>query len=192
MTDLSECTICYQTANRDFRKITSKCTHQAVVCTECVIKHVQIQLDEKQELKIPCPTRECEKIMERYDVKNIVTEELFKRYDTLAFKTAIQNIPEFRWCKDPCGAGQIHIGEGKAPIVKCENCGSESCYIHKVAWHTGKTCREYDEGMRQSDLATENYISQNAKKCPGCTAPITKDGGCDHMTCKCLYQFCWL
>ncbi|CAG8452832.1 21039_t:CDS:2 [Cetraspora pellucida] len=177
MNNLSECNICFETENRDFRKITSKCTHQAIVCKECVNKHVQKQLDEKQELLIPCPTKGCKKIMERYDIKSIATEELFERYDSLAFRIAIQKIPEFRWCKAPCGAGQIHIGKDNAPIVICENCGKESCYIHQVIWHMGKTCREYDEDMKQSEFATEDYLLRNTKRCPNCFRLIEKGEG---------------
>ena len=29
------------------------------------------------------------------------------------------------------------------------------------------------------------------KRCPTCRVPIVKDGGCDHMTCRCGYQFYW-
>lgn len=31
------------------------------------------------------------------------------------------------------------------------------------------------------------------KECPGCRVPISKAGGCDHMTCsQCSQEFCWL
>ena len=30
------------------------------------------------------------------------------------------------------------------------------------------------------------------KKCPKCKARITKDGGCDHMTCRlCKHEYWW-
>lgn len=75
----------------------------------------------------------------------------------------------------------------------CEGCGAHSCYKHEVAWHTGQTCKEYDESIKQSDFATADYISRETKGCPGCSIPIEKDGGCDHITCtKCSHEFCWL
>jgi ariadne-1 len=29
------------------------------------------------------------------------------------------------------------------------------------------------------------------KKCPKCTEYIEKNGGCDHMTCRCGHEFWW-
>lgn len=31
----------------------------------------------------------------------------------------------------------------------------------------------------------------NLKLCPSCNAPIEKNGGCDHMTCRCGHHFRW-
>lgn len=30
------------------------------------------------------------------------------------------------------------------------------------------------------------------KECPKCERSIYKNGGCNHMTCKCQFEFCWL
>lgn len=46
---------------------------------------------------------------------------------------------------------------------------------------------------KKSDSVTKNYISRETKGCPGCSIPIVKNGGCDHITCtKCGHQFCWM
>lgn len=143
MSNMSECTICYERDN-DFRNITSNCSHQAVVCVKCVNEYIKNRSNEKQIFNIPCPTNGCNKLMERHDIKNFATKEVFEKYDNLSFlfnrvlimffylltclflyllflwfrydelifKIAIQRFPEFRWCKAPCGAGQIHIGKG--------------------------------------------------------------------------------
>jgi hypothetical protein len=29
------------------------------------------------------------------------------------------------------------------------------------------------------------------KKCPSCKADIIKNGGCNHMTCRCKHEWCW-
>jgi len=81
MSELFECTICCETENRDFRKITSKCTHQSVICADCVNNYIKKNVFEKQLIEIPCFTNGCNKIMERHDIKNIATEEVFEKYN---------------------------------------------------------------------------------------------------------------
>jgi hypothetical protein len=34
-------------------------------------------------------------------------------------------------------------------------------------------------------------LSCHVKKCPGCGEYIEKNGGCDHMRCRCGYNFWW-
>ena len=34
-------------------------------------------------------------------------------------------------------------------------------------------------------------LPTGCKRCPTCRVPIEKDGGCDHMTCRCGCQFSW-
>ena len=40
---------------------------------------------------------------------------------------------------------------------------------------------------------SEKWKLMNTKPCPKCKSPISKDGGCSHMTCSfpCCFQFCW-
>lgn len=52
------------------------------------------------------------------------------------------------------------------------------------------------EEKRQIELSKnekENlkWIIDNTKKCPNCGNAIEKNKGCNHMTCKCKYEFCW-
>ena len=81
MSKLDECDICCVTENRDFRKITSKCTHRSIICVECVRKHIDEQVLKKQFIEVQCLTSGCKKMMERHDIKDIVTEEVFEKYN---------------------------------------------------------------------------------------------------------------
>lgn len=39
----------------------------------------------------------------------------------------------------------------------------------------------------------EIYKEIYTEKCPKCYIPISKNGGCMHMTCStCKYEFCWM
>jgi len=42
-----------------------------------------------------------------------------------------------------------------------------------------------------TDVDVELIGSEVMKKCPNCGEYIIKNGGCDHMTCRCRYEFWW-
>merc|ERR1711959_714195 len=107
-------------------------------------------------------------------------------------------MPEFRWCSRPaCGNGQLVEGAQDNPIMTCHICQHRTCFNHRVAWHSGKTCEMYDRDMAESDEAQlVHWIDSNAKRCPKCGMGIEKNDGCDHMTCQrmaggCGAEFCW-
>lgn len=97
-------------------------------------------------------------------------------------------------CAAGCGSGQIHLGGIDQPIVKCGSCGSQTCFLHKVPWHTGMTCDEW-AGLvepasqagrpsgetlfqRAQELrATKETINRTTKPCPKCGCNIEKNGG---------------
>jgi hypothetical protein len=60
----------------------------------------------------------------------------------------------------------------------CTACGNPS--------HCGN-CNTSEE------IAGDEWISLNTKKCPSCNVPIQRDEGCNHMHCtQCDVHFCWL
>jgi hypothetical protein len=46
------------------------------------------------------------------------------------------------WCLS-CDSGQRH-DSSNGPVVICVACKSRACFEHKVPWHEGLTCRQYD------------------------------------------------
>lgn len=60
-------------------------------------------------------------------------------------------------------------------------------------------CDQLDRWLQKASDESENvtWMLANTKKCPECRAPIEKNGGCMHMSCKknsggCGFEFCWL
>jgi hypothetical protein len=60
------------------------------------------------------------------------------------------------------------------------------CFNHKVTWHLGQSCDQFQQSLEKAEVATETLIEQTSKRCPrdSCRVNITKEGGCDHMTCE--------
>jgi len=115
------------------------------------------------------------------------------RYDILATRRALeQSLPNFRWCLGPnCTFGQEHPDDPKEnPIVVCSSCGFVQCSHHNTPWHAGRNCEEYDvmllDTSSSAEKKSEKIIKKIAKRCPQCERFINKNGGCGHMTCRCL------
>ncbi|MFH1832351.1 MAG: IBR domain-containing protein [bacterium] len=55
--------------------------------------------------------------------------------------------------------------------------------------------REHQQAEMGKKLGAENIdlsmFGGSIKSCPKCGNGVEKDGGCDHMTCKCRHEFCW-
>lgn len=119
--------------------------------------------------------------------------KLFERYDLFICRHRLEQMPEFIWCSNPqCGAGQLNYGGEDNNIVACIRCHQKTCFTHKVPWHSGLTCAQYDLQGDKSNHASLEWITQNTKQCSRCHYRIEKNKGCDHMTCaKCGYEFCW-
>jgi hypothetical protein len=69
----------------------------------------------------------------------------------------------------------------------CDACQNTYCFIHGGA-HANKTCDEYEAGIAHETQATDDLLSSNSKKCPGCGIYVSKTSGCNHMKVSNTYK----
>ncbi|ATZ53317.1 hypothetical protein BCIN_09g01870 [Botrytis cinerea B05.10] len=195
---LKECSICAEErAFADFPdRITAGCLHDSSCCNTCLSQSIGAQIESIQWDQISCP--ECPELLSFDNVKSFASEADFARYDKNALLSYISNDPKFTNCLGPnCGDGQIHQDGENQPIMTCGTCSFKTCFTHKIPWHTGLTCGQFDVQNRgaasEQEKKSQRLIKRATKPCPSCNAPILKNKGCDHMTCThCDYEFCWL
>ncbi|CAG8629087.1 15928_t:CDS:2, partial [Gigaspora rosea] len=70
-------------------------------------------------------------------------------------RRALAEIPGFQWCRNGCGSGQMHVDNDNNiidinlyPQMECVNCEKMTCCKHKVPWHYGQTCEEYEKNVQ--------------------------------------------
>lgn len=78
----------------------------------------------------------------------------------------------------------------ECPRAECLGLGylgfdSVMCFLCEHQWTP--TSGEAPEGLADDALPA----GEVAKQCPGCGEHIIKNGGCDHMTCRCKFEFWW-
>ncbi|KAF2691867.1 hypothetical protein K458DRAFT_6566 [Lentithecium fluviatile CBS 122367] len=140
-----ECTICTESRLLSrFPKCppTRSCTHSPDTCRRCLRKWITTSFTSKIWYHIDCP--ECNERLSYIDVKAFADPTLFFKYNELATKASLEEVPGFRWCLTrKCDSGQVHLEE-KGPKFVCIRCNGEYCVVHQVRWHKKETCAEYE------------------------------------------------
>ncbi|CAF1286025.1 unnamed protein product [Rotaria sordida] len=195
-----ECVVCFvEQPEREFYPTYSeKCRHtRRYICNKCTSYSVKTILDSGISSRVACPEINCLVKWNSDEIRRVLlaTENnlLLRKYDAYLIKRFFENQFNFFWCAHECGSGQYDYRRlTRNWKITCSQCKRDTCAFHRVKWHEGMTCEQYDRLYPSSDTRTRKWIKKNSKKCPRCQCNIEKDGGCDHITCqKCRYEFCW-
>ncbi|KAK3317814.1 hypothetical protein B0T19DRAFT_405477 [Cercophora scortea] len=171
-------------------KMAEACGHVMDFCNGCVARHIKAQIEmfgRNVTERISCPSEGCGRKLSYDEVKLYADKETAQRYDRYLLLIANSKLPYFRWCaRGECENGEVY--EEESTEIACSACGYKMCYKHQMPWHEGLSCEEYDSIQKHGDPlydATQSWIQQNSKKCPGkdCGLRIEKRiDGCFHMT----------
>ncbi|KAL1889619.1 hypothetical protein Cpir12675_005699 [Ceratocystis pirilliformis] len=188
------CDVCLEERHdHEFSSLTAECNHNITMCTLCANKWLDIEMGTHMPNSICCPS--CKAVPTLSHLKRWARPDLCERFDMLLTTSALRNITNFYWCINPnCGSGQIHISQ--CPVMMCDKCKLEQCIMHGTPWHENMTCSEYDNriGSRKirEERASKATIREVAQKCPVCSSPVELRSGCNHITCSCGIQWCYL
>lgn len=194
-----ECAVCSETKPvTEFDTIFSQaCQHeQRQVCNTCVLDHVKSVLSDRTVTKVSCPEAACDAYFEFDTIRKILADAatFVNQFEDRLSAEYIERMQNFVWCAHACGWGcQLDVEDG--PVFRCRRCKQRTCSVHRVKWHLGMTCEQYDQKLRsdQEEIENQGWLKDHTKQCPGCHAPIEKNLGCDHMTCRhCKHEFCWI
>ncbi|GAA5887299.1 hypothetical protein JCM6882_002481 [Rhodosporidiobolus microsporus] len=91
-------------------------------------------------------------------------------------------------CSAFLGGAQPDGHEGKV-AVKCDDCGTETCRACKAPWHGERgLC-----GAGGDDEAAEVLTRDKGyRRCERCKRMVELKDGCNHITCLCRHQFCYV
>ncbi|KAI1420345.1 hypothetical protein F5Y12DRAFT_136609 [Xylaria sp. FL1777] len=172
---LRECAVCME--EDDMGSMTQvPCTHW--YCYEDLQTAFQNALDGRQ------PFRCCRQEIP-VDLCPTATEDFRERYRLMILELTTPN-PVY--CSNRACGVFVPPAQYQGPdIAACRACRSTTCRICRNAAHVG-ICPE-DVGMQQTvSLATRN----GWRSCPSCNNMVEKRSGCNHMTCRCGGQFCYV
>lgn len=187
------CGICYDNLTEgDFLGL--DCGHQ--FCRECWMGYLGTVDGERKHayLHSTCPQHDCSsRVLLQHLL--VLSPTLSQKWQEMYLKAFLEMDVSYRSCSNVDCPWVVVLKDqrhaSKPTSCKCFGCGTQFCFDCGEESHLPASC----EAMREWALIQMNsdfWVRKNAKPCPGCRAPIEKTQGCNHMTCTCRVEFCWL
>jgi hypothetical protein len=177
------------------------CKH--IYCIDCLRQYFTQRIKDGLVLNLPCPDPLCKEEVAPDDVRCVLGQEMWEKYDHLVLMTALKQDPNICWCPFPRCTNAIYRDPEEEPKMQCNACSYQFCAECSEAWHGDMSCEEHAKIKAKIESSAEKQIplfnmwtnkrAKLVKPCPGCKAYIEKFDGCNHMTCmSCKYEFCWI
>ena len=193
------CMICYDDvrASRMVDFAFGACQCAGTACRGCVRRYLSMSIREGDVFPLRCmmcnenPHDLGDALPASFEadlactVASIVRPDQFERF--LRFRT-LKATPGAVECPN---CGTIDVRKRRSPKVTCSTCEHEYCAEHEDA-HPNESCRSFRKRTRDSEGSSKRWKSKHAVKCPKCKVVTEKESGCNHMTCRCGANWCWL
>ncbi|XP_035509474.1 E3 ubiquitin-protein ligase RNF14-like [Morone saxatilis] len=116
-----------------------ECGH--IFCQACLAQLCKLQITEGNVRGVTCPQAECTATPTPAQVKSLVGEELFSRYDRLLLQNTLDCMPDVTYCpRRSCASAVIQDKSSNAAM--CSVCGFAFCVICKKTYHGKDNCQE--------------------------------------------------
>jgi hypothetical protein len=185
---ITDCPICFCPLDDTAIQI-ENCEHK--FCKECLQEHAKVNITDRK-IPIPCPSANCKSTISFTTILDIVEDKaLIEKYDNFALMNIFELNPDkLSWCPSAgCNYGFEY--DKSITLFKCPMCSKTYCLKCRCEEHKGMTCEAYRE--KHQDKEFYDLAKQvNMKQCPKCQFWIEKNDGCNHMTCRCRYEFCYV
>eukprot|EP01018_Ginkgo_biloba_P006066 Gb_29625 [translate_table: standard] len=193
------CGICFD--NEDSSKMFEgiRCLHR--FCYRCITRYIHLRIEEKRH-QIFCPQSSCREPLSPEECRHFLPEEIFEAWSAALVEA---EIPESQrvYCPFPdCSALLVKEEVAGIPAedirsAECPFCNRLFCVQCHVPWHANLHCVEYQEllpGERSHEDLLLFKLAEDSKwqRCEKCKRMIELEYGCNHMTCRCGHEFCYV
>lgn len=190
-----QCNICFESYKHSDVKSAS-CGHP--FCEACWEGYINTSINEGSScLILRCPEPSCNAAVGPDMVDSFASSSGgFKdKYNRYLLRSYIEENRYIKWCPAPdCNfAVSFEKGIGENFQVCCL-CSNIFCWNCTQESHRPVDCETVAKWNAKNKDDSENttWILACTKPCPNCKKAIEKNMGCNHMSCKCGHQFCWI
>ncbi|CCW62669.1 unnamed protein product [Phytomonas sp. EM1] len=148
-----------------------------------------------------CPMDGCAELVGAQCLREMFSTQeespLCSRIEQHLLSNYVDTSPRLSWCPNEKGCeGIIYTPKALSSreSVECNVCGLRFCFHCKKMPHSPAFCDQVQQWTQKLDKGahTAGFVLTHTKGCPNCNVRIEKSHGCNHMTCKCGHEFCWM
>ncbi|KAL4461451.1 hypothetical protein ABPG74_016075 [Tetrahymena malaccensis] len=161
----------------------------------CLEEYFKVEISQKK-LPIKCPNNSCQYQIQPNEIKQILQEQdQYDKYEQFQFQNYIDYSKSqiYQRCFTP-NCEYVFINDLKLNQFSCPRCQEHYCLECKCKYHANQTCSEYQistNNKKLDQLFDEYVTNEKFRQCSKCQMYVEKTEGCDHMTCRCKYEFCY-
>uniref|UniRef100_A0A6B2L001 RBR-type E3 ubiquitin transferase n=1 Tax=Arcella intermedia TaxID=1963864 RepID=A0A6B2L001_9EUKA len=194
-----ECPICAE--EKELADSTSLgCVHRA--CNSCWEMYISDKVKNGESKAITCfghsGGKHCTTQFPEDKIVNFLSDDLFDKYARKMLESYVEDNRYMKWCPSTPHCGHaVLILNTNYPIqnITCK-CGLSFCFGCLDEPHCPIDCgmlKKWQEKIHgKSADESAQWMKANVRNCPSCKQGVVRNGGCNHMTCKCGQHFCWL
>ena len=139
-----------------------------------------------------CPDANCSSSISNRVLTKILPEKDYALYQKRArIDEATRNPDRFTFCSTP-NCEEIFLVVPDKPERYCLRCSKSTCTVCKVPFHTGLTCLEYRNYTPEDYKACRAFSKQKLQRCMKCRLWVERTQGCNHIWCRCGFEFCYV
>ena len=188
------CPICLEDFDEEMERVTKISNAGWAFHDQCLKNYILHAVKDKA-FPINYPMEGTQRVISRGVLQRLLDEDEWKLYNKQKLiSDAISNPDIYTFCPTPDCEHIFKLPEGTKLIntQKCPQCQQNICLVCKTIMHLGISCHEYQLSQQEGDGVQEFLKAAKCKKCMKCNYWIEKNEGCNHMTCKCKNEFCFV
>uniref|UniRef100_A0A0C9S4W7 RBR-type E3 ubiquitin transferase n=1 Tax=Wollemia nobilis TaxID=56998 RepID=A0A0C9S4W7_9CONI len=188
------CGICFEDSMEEmFEGL--HCLHR--FCHACMTRYIHSRLEQKRH-QMCCPHSSCSEPLTLQECRYFLPAEIFDAWSSAILEAEIPDSDKLHCPFPDCLALLLlpSASEVEIPNAECPFCNRMFCVRCMVPWHADLHCDEFQKlpptERSEADLQLLKLADDlKWQRCAKCKGMIELSYGCNHMTCRCGYEFCY-
>ena len=185
------CSVCFEILVSQKFRLLENCGH--IFHDTCLAEFIKTEIKNRK-FPLTCPSTDCRIELTSFDINDLIEKKMLEQYYEITLKQYVETHQDEMSCCPTADCKFAFLKEPDQTLFNCPVCKKSYCISCKVDYHRGMTCEEFKQTLDPTaeEECFERFVKKmNFKKCPKCGVWVEKEWGCDHMSCKCGYAFCY-